>query len=204
MRTRTECGSSSDEQQIKQLASEDRGRSWTAFENIFNKYQGPIYRMALKYMRSEQLAEEVVQEMFLNLWINRTKLGHVEAFNAYLFASARNMMKGAVRKILTSRDRESEYAAVRETQDSSLDDSMHRDHCLTLITDAMKVLSPQQHEIFRLAKVQGLSLDDVAMEMNISKRTVKNHLTRAMKTLRERLQSAVSVSILGILILPGL
>ncbi len=188
----------SDAQQLKLLASGDQRQSWIAFENIFNKYQGRIHRMALNYTRSRELAEEVVQEIFLNLWINRIKFGHVETFNAYLFVSARNMMKGAVRKMLSSKNYEADYAANRETVDWTFDDSIHRDHCKTLIADAMKWLSPQQHEIFRLAKMQGLSLDDVAEEMNISKRTVKNHLTRAMKTMRERLQPLISISAFGL------
>lgn len=193
----------SESQELKLLAKGDEVQSWKAFEHIFNKYQARIFRMALKYMRSKELAEDVVQEIFLNLWLHRTKLDRVETFNAYLFVSARNMMQGAIRKMLTSKNYEAAYAANRETVDRTLDDAIHRDHCNALIMDAMKLLSPQQHEIFRLAKVQGLSLDDVAEEMNISKRTVKNHLTRAMKTMRERLQSLISISAF-ILFLPGL
>jgi RNA polymerase sigma-70 factor (ECF subfamily) len=204
MRRKTESHNASDAQQLRLLASADQGQSWMAFENIFNKYQTRIYRMALKYLRSKELAEEVVQDIFLNLWINRTKLGHVEAFNAYLLASARNMMKAAVRKILTSRTHETEYASNREMLDVSLDHTIHRAHCRALIDEAMKVLSPQQHEMFRLAKVQGLSLDDVAEEMNISKRTVKNHLTRAMKSIRKHLQSMTTASIMIFILFRGL
>lgn len=197
----TDSENASDAQQLRLLASADQGKSWLAFEHLFHKYQNRIYRIALKYMRSKALAEEVVQDIFLNLWVNRTKLGHVEAFNAYLFTSARNLVKGAVRKMLTSRDHEAEYASDREMLDVSIDHSIHRDHCKMLVNEAMKILSPQQHEIFRLAKVQGLSLDDVAEEMNISKRTVKNHLTRAMKSLRKHLQSAAAASVLLIITL---
>lgn len=196
MRRQTESGLFSDAKELHLLASGDRRQSWKAFENIFGRYQTRIYRMALRYTRSKELAEEVVQEIFLSLWLNRAKLDHVEAFDAYLFVSARNMMKAVVRKALNARNYEAEYASDRDALDISLEESIHHDHCKTLINEAMKLLSPQQHEIFRLAKVQGLSLDDVADEMNISKQTVKNHLTRAMKTMRATLQALLSLSVL--------
>ncbi len=157
-----------------------------AFTLLFNAYRGNIYSTAFTFLNSATLAEEVVQDVFLKMWLKRTEMGEVRHLQDYLFIMTRNIIFDRLKKM-------SYEAAARQSltgNETSADETEYlaRFHqCQQLLKEAIDRLTPQQKKIYILAKEQGLSHEDIAAAMQLSKYTVKKHMALALNAIRKYL-----------------
>jgi len=159
-----------------------------AFAQLFNLYKDNIYTVAYKFLKSPVLAEEIVQDVFLKIWLKRNDMGAIKDFNAYLFIIARNFIFDRIKKIAY------ETTAKIELKGGLfyVDDTEHlvRQHeCQQLLQQAIELLPPQQKQVYHLAKNDGLSHEKIAAEMNLSKLTVKTHMAKALQSIRKYLNA---------------
>jgi RNA polymerase sigma-70 factor (family 1) len=159
-----------------------------AFTRLFDQYRGTIYGVALKFLKSPVLAEEIVQDVFLKVWHKREEIALVKRLDAYLFIMARNFIFHRIKKI--------SYEAVSEIsilkQQSSADDTEYlvRQHqCQQLLQQAVDMLPTQQRQVYQFGKQDGLSHEMIAEKMHLSKHTVKKHMAMALQTIRKHLES---------------
>lgn len=167
-----------------------------AFSLMFDHYRGPIYGVALKFLKSREQADEVVQEVFLKVWAKRETLPYIDNFEGYLFTIARNLIFDELKEIAKETAARNDFMKtvqrVVEADQSFLDEQYQR-----LLHDAVSQLPPQQKEVFRLARVEGLSHQAIADELHISRLTVKTHMAKALQTIRQNLgQYLISISVL--------
>jgi RNA polymerase sigma-70 factor (family 1) len=173
-----------------------------AFRQIYDQYRKRIYSYALNLTESDDKACEVVQEVFLKLWINRTRLPHVNNFQAWLFAIARNAFFDAIKRTAN------ESSAIKKLSLSTEDSGYETEDILLykedqeLLKKAIDQLSEQQKLVFNL-KSQGLRLDEIARELNLSKNTIKVHLARSIASLKEYLKNHTDTTLILLLILMG-
>lgn len=157
-----------------------------AFREIYNIYHNKIVAFAFLLTESPYLTEEIVQEVFMKLWINRRKLSEITNFNAWLHIIAKNLVVDAMKKIareeLTKKKATIDTVTV-ENNDPS-DYVAFREKEL-LLEKAINQLSPQQQIVYKLSREQGLANKDIALKLHISNKTVKNHLTNGMRIIRE-------------------
>lgn len=159
-----------------------------AFTRLFNKYRGTIYGVALKFLRSPVLAEEIVQDVFLKVWHKREEIALVKRLDAYLFIMARNIIFDRMKKI--SYEAADEISNLKEQ--SSADDTEYlvRQHqCQELLQQAINMLPVQQRQVYRFAKLEGLSHEIIAEKMQLSRHTVKKHMAMALQTIRKHIES---------------
>lgn len=167
-----------------------------AFETIFNLYKKRVYFLALKMLKSETEAEEIVQDVFLSIWLAKTKLGNINDPEAYLFTITYNTIYTHLKK--ASRNQQLlntiilHLAQIQNTTDEII--AVHETG--KLINEAIQFLSPQQRTVYQLSKQEGLSYDVIAEHMHISRNTVRNHLAEAMKTIRAFLKKTTALFIL--------
>jgi RNA polymerase sigma-70 factor (family 1) len=139
------------------------------------------------FTKSRPFSEELVQDIFLKIWLNREKLREVQQFDGYLFITARNHIYSALRtkvREVEFRDELKSYFA-----DSSLaDDQLHLKEAHALIHTAMEQLPPQQRSVFELSRFQGLSHEEIAEQLQISPLTVRAHMRKALAFMRTYLQ----------------
>ena len=174
--------------------------SEVAFTQIFGRYSDWIYNVALKFLKSPELAEEVVQEIFLKIWTRREEMVHAANFQSYLFTMARNqvfdMMKQVAKEATTRQEYVRTIAAVDDA-DRSLIESQYQE----LLHEAVNQLPAQQQEVFRLAKVEGLSHQAIAEQMRLSRLTVKTHMARALQSIRQTLEKHIpTISLLPLVL----
>jgi RNA polymerase sigma-70 factor (ECF subfamily) len=157
-----------------------------AFRTIYDLYRKKIAAFAWLLTESEELTDEIIQEVFVKLWINRSKLDNVNNFNAWLHTVARNLVSDAMKKLAKQR------TVVRplKTEDDSVegysaDAILFAKENEKLLKSAIAQLTPQQQEILRLSKEQGLKNDEIAGKLGINPMTVKNHLINAKRSIRE-------------------
>jgi RNA polymerase sigma-70 factor (ECF subfamily) len=158
-----------------------------AFTQIFDHYRGAVYGTAFKFLKSQEAAEEIVQDIFLKLWMKRSELPSIQNFNGFLFTSARNAILDKLRK--TANEKTAQQ--VLSKQQSFTDNTDHRvqdNQYQQILEQAIDNLSPQQKEVFRLAKMEGYSYKEIADHLGISVLTVKVHMNKALASLREYLK----------------
>ena len=171
-----------------ELLEQLKGGNEKAFTQLFDHFRGTVYGVALKFLKSRVLAEEIVQDVFMKLWLKRGELGTVKQLDAYLFVMARNFIFDRIKKMAY----ESAGQASLSKNESSADDTEYlvRQHqCQQLLLEAIELLPPQQKQVYNLAKTEGLSHEMIAEKMNISKHTVKKHMAMALQAIRKYLNS---------------
>ena len=164
-----------------------------AFGVIYDRYRPKIYHLALKFLKSAELAEEVVQEVFLKIWLRRTDLVDIKNFESYLFVSAKNTTVDAFRKLSNKAAAESEYAASHTIVEDKIDYPMMDEYYSKMVNQTVALLPPQQAKVFQLARIEGLSQEAIAQQMNISKLTVKKHMANALQFMRQLLQHHLAI-----------
>jgi RNA polymerase sigma-70 factor (family 1) len=160
----------------------------TAFKSLFHQYWDNIYGVALVLTRSETMAEDMVQEIFFKLWQKRAELPQVNSFKNWLFILARNHIFSELRKGSTYTAYSDEI--LRYTRDSALspEQALLKKESEELIREALDRLPGQQLAVYLLSRDQGLSHEEIALRLGISKNTVRNHMVRALRSIRAFLQ----------------
>lgn len=159
-----------------------------AFKKLYDKYYDKIFAVALNFTKSKVIAEEIVQDVFLKIWLKREALTGVDNFEAYLFIMARNHIYNCLRskmKDIVYLDYLQNYFAVVEDATSSL----YTKDIYKLISEAREKLPPQQRRVFELSRYEGLNHKAIAEKLSISTLTVKAHLTKALQFIRQKLES---------------
>jgi RNA polymerase sigma-70 factor (family 1) len=167
----------------KQLTALLQEGDKAAFTLLFDRYQAKIYSVALALTRSETVAEELVQDVFMTCWLRRESLKAIESFSAYLFIMTRNAAYTALRKMAGQRDKLNEFADSPSFYTETQEHVDAADYAAVL-RQAMEQLPEQQRKVFILIKEKGLTREQAALELGISPNTVKIHLGRAVKTVR--------------------
>ena len=159
----------------------------TAFEPIFHYYYPRLYRYAFRYLKNEFWAEELSMEVLARVWEKRSSITRAETFENYLFTAARNhLINHWQRKIdglLSSQPLSTELAGI-EGKDSSAYDPILSKELETLYQSSLSELPPQRRQVFLLHRSEHLSYKEIAQKLDISPRTVENHMGAALKQLR--------------------
>jgi RNA polymerase sigma-70 factor (family 1) len=168
----------------------------SAFDTLFNRYQKKAYRMALYRLREKEAAEEVVQELFVNIWVKRDKIVINQTFASYLFTA----LKYTILNYMRHESVRDKYIAYMEKDLSELDDSTQEQifaHDFEVNLDgAIKELPDQCAKVFTMRHKEQFSVKEIAESLSISPNTVKNHLSKAQKLLRLQLKEFLTILIL--------
>lgn len=170
-----------------------------AFRHLFEQYWDNIYGVAFTFTKSPVIAEEMVQDVFVKIWINREQLPQVKKFSDYLFIIARNHIFSVLRKKIYEEpfsDHLKEY--FREASNLPDQQLLYRE-TEHLVQEAVAQLPPQQKLIYSLSRKDGLNQDEIANRLNISKNTVKSHMSKALQFIRNYLQMHTEVGAFAIL-----
>jgi RNA polymerase sigma-70 factor (family 1) len=169
------------EKEMVELLKND---STVVFQHFFNGYSQKLYRFALSYLKSDAEAEEIVQDVFLKLWENRHRLDCDKSFQSYLFTIAFNAIKKKFnQKVRTDRFKHDLFEWLsRENQ--SLESRPDFEAMIEKLETLIGNLPEKRKAIFLKRKKEGKSIQEIADEMKISPKTVKNQITEAMNTLK--------------------
>ncbi len=158
----------------------------TAFEQLYNTYWNNIYSVALAYLKSPQLAQDIVQDVFLKVWDNREKFVSINDPAGYIYMMGRNAVINAFKKKIS-------FTGIEESNLPIPDDFMLPYQFLEIkqlqqhIDNLIDQLPPQQRHIIKLSRVEALSHQEIADRLGIEKATVKNHIVRALNKIRIQL-----------------
>jgi len=160
------------------------GDEW-AFRNVFDRFHPKIYRFVFSFLKDKERSEEIVQDTFLNFWMHRENLRPDLPIAPLLFTIARRMLVDAWRKAASSENFRQRLIARMESELSNdVEEKLFAAELERITQDALKKLNEQQQKVFALSRYEGLSYEEIAEQLHISKNTVKYHLMNALKVLR--------------------
>jgi RNA polymerase sigma-70 factor (family 1) len=168
-----------------------------AFRVIFDKYKDKVYGFAFMFTRSVVQSEEIVQEIFLKLWLRKADLAALEKFQSWLFMVTRNQSFTALRKIAYDYSYRQNLPADPEAD--SMENQMVLKDYQQLVRSVVDELPPQQRKVYQLRREEGLTLDEIAQKLDISPNTVKVHLGKALSRIRKALEGKLDLAVILIL-----
>jgi RNA polymerase sigma-19 factor, ECF subfamily len=154
-----------------------------AFSQVYHHFHPSLYPYVLKFVKVPQLAEDIVQDIFLKIWEARQQLPHVKNFPGFLFSVARNHTLNILHSI--ARSNNALPAMIRYFQEQRSDDEVLSNDYRKFVENALKAISPRSREIFRKCREQAMTYEEVAVEMEISRNAVKKHMVRAIRILKD-------------------
>lgn len=174
---------SDEEELIQRLSQHDRN----AFEQIFRTYYSDLCKFCMKYVRDEQVAEEIVQEVFINIWERRSNLTITTSIKSYLFTAIRNRSFNYLKLQLPKEQKKVDLEGLGFLEEDSREQEMIMDELKAYVHEAVESLPNKCRIIFNLSRNAGMTYKEIAEELDISVKTVENQIGLALKKLRENL-----------------
>ncbi|HVU56876.1 MAG TPA: RNA polymerase sigma-70 factor [Puia sp.] len=171
----------------KLLLEEVSRGSERAFRVIYDAYFGRLSAYIFKLCKSPVVAEEIIQEVFLKIWLNRAALAEVESPEAYILSIARHKVIDHLRRLAKETRLIAYLSEQLQSGGISPEHLMDAKDMEALIAAALGELSPQKGKIFRMSKQEGLDHDEISRVMQLSRSTVKNHLSETLRHIRRHI-----------------
>jgi len=168
---------------LKQISKGDE----KAFRALYDAYFNHLSAFVFKLCKSTETTEEIIQDVFVKLWVGRHSLSQMDSPEAYIFSMARNKTIDYLRRLVRNTHL-MELLTEQLTDSNGIEEQLNAKELWDLIEEALSGLSEQKKTIFRLSKEEGLSHDQIAEVMHLSKSTVKNHLSETLRHIRGHLQ----------------
>lgn len=161
-----------------------------ALEVIFRMYYPGLVGFARRYVKTTEIAEELVQDLFLKLWSRRGSLGEIDSVKTYLFRAARNTALNHLRRRKLEHEwLEKEGTTITEERSLEGDEAVTESEVTAAVRAAVDRLPPRCREVFMLSRDGGLTYAEIAKSLGISIKTVETQMGRALKALRESLKA---------------
>lgn len=166
----------------QQLLSRLANGDLKAFDSIYQKYADLLLAQAIKITKNRFAAEDIIQDVFVKLWERRAEFAAYEKISGWLFLTSFNAAMNYLKKL--SRENRRHEAFEQTKTDSDISELAKQEARHTLIEVAINLLPPQRKQVFTLCKYEGKTYDDIAMQLSISKNTVKDHLKKANESIK--------------------
>jgi RNA polymerase sigma-70 factor (ECF subfamily) len=147
-----------------------------------------LCRYAYTFLQDKEEAEEVVQSVFISLWEKRHALEIQTSFKAYLYRMVRNSCLNLIKHEKVKQQHVAHELAVAEVSYDSVSEKVNASELTLKISEAMKVLPEQCRLVFQLSRFEELKYQEIADQLQISVKTVENHMGKALKIMREQLK----------------
>lgn len=153
-----------------------------AFAEVFEAYYRPLADYVLRLTDELEIAEEVVQDTFVKLWLRRETLTELKSLTDYLFILSRNQTLNHLRQKAKNRVQQLEWTQVMHDtlEDGENTSSVYWD----ILEQAVQQLPPQQQRVFVMAKQKRMKYTEIAQALGVSVETVKQHMKTALKSIR--------------------
>lgn len=171
----------------------------SAFHELYDLFSSQVYCNILRMVKDADLAQEILQEVFVKIWEKRSIVDPEKTFSSFLHQVARNMVYDHFRKLALTKKIETHFTTVAENMYSHIEEELIYKESNQLFLDAVAQLSPQRKQVFTLCKIEGKSYSEVSDLLDISTSTISDHLLKSNKFIKARmsLSNIISIILLG-------
>ncbi|MBV6641221.1 MAG: RNA polymerase sigma-70 factor [Cyclobacteriaceae bacterium] len=181
-----------DSKLLKKIASGDQ----QAFRELFDLYHGKLFELARYYSKSDQVAEEVTNDVFIKIWKKRNKLSAIKQLDSYLYIATKNetltYLRDNKKDLALMSINQVELNLKLQVQDA--EHSFLSKELLKELEDSIKNLPEKSGLVYRMVKEDNLSYKEVARVLDLSVKSVEKHMGLAFKRIRKDLSSYLSCS----------
>jgi RNA polymerase sigma-70 factor (ECF subfamily) len=174
------------------LFQQIRNGQYEAMELFFNRYYNPLCRFGLSYESNSCLVEEKVADIFIQLWNNRNILDKIKNPKSYIYVVVKNSLK-TVRKseqfhqqIDESKTNNTMFSPSREQEIIENEQKEINTH---LIREILDIIPKKSRQAFELSRIDGLKYKEISVILNVTPKTVENHIAIALKYISKALES---------------
>ncbi len=178
-----------DRQDLEQIASGDHA----AFYRVFIRYHGQVSRYISYLVKDGEQAADLTQEVFIKVWTYRESLPLVRSFDSYLYQIARNAVKDHIRS-QTARSAHTLAYSARQQSYTAFEEEFIARESEHIIRDIVTQMPEARRRVFEMSRYQGLRNEEIAQQLNISKKTVENHLNAALRDIRKLLPALIAIA----------
>lgn len=167
-----------------ELAGQIKNGNQLAFATIYDRYHKSMFVLARRYLKSQEMAEDAVQQVFVNFWVNRSNINEGLNIRSFLFTALKNHTLNTIRDERSAVVKNYEFlmeSAHDGYDETEIEGSLE---ITSLIEKAVKNLSPQRRQIFYLKIMEGCSNQEIADKLTISINTVKSQYYHILKEIR--------------------
>lgn len=161
-----------------------------AFDEIFRRYWNKAFEVAYGKVKSKIQAEEIVQDIFMDLWNKRDSLA-IESFSKYLFTSIKYQALNKIRSQIVHQKYWDYYKAFIPQVDNTTEKTVHFHDLLDTIEKRLDQLPKKTKAIFYMNKLEGKSLKEIARILKLSEKAIEYHLSRSLKELKVYLRNTL-------------
>jgi len=174
--------------------------SQAAFRQLYDRYRNKIFSISWKIIGAQSSAEDVVQDIFIKLWLKKENIPEIENFEAYLNMMVRNHIFNYLRKVANEKSflQRFKIKSVQQNDDGLEKVCYHE--LESLVQKTVDLLPPQQKKAYTFSRIDGLKHEEIAEKMGISRSTVKGHITGALSHIKNAVLSGKELIILMTLI----
>ena len=174
-------------QQEQEAVRKLRGGDTVAFTHLFYAYENRLFGYAVSLLPERDDAAEIVQEVFYQVWKNRSRLDETKSFKSFLFTITKRLIYKVIRRC--AQDQAYQQQRMEESASSSLSsiDLYEYQELESTIHKVINTMSNKRRQVFIMSRFQGMNNQEIAYQLNISLSTVENHINKALRVLREEL-----------------
>jgi len=186
--------------QKKILLEQVANNNEKAFKALFRMYNSRLYNYIFGMIKSHHVAEELVMDVFMKIWLGKELVVQIENFEAFIFRVAHNKSIDFLRSVAKDpKFQDLLWCEMQVTTADQADSSMLQQEYETKLREAIDLLSPQRKKVYQLSRLKEMTHDQIATHLGLSKHTVNNHIVEALRFIRSYLSDKFDVAFLMLL-----
>lgn len=161
-----------------------------AFREIYRRYWYTLYQVAKRKVRAEEDAEEIIQDIFVDLWERRNHIV-IDELSSYLYKAVKYQTLKYIRAALVRQSHQDAVLKNDVKTDSQTEEELALNDLHAAISTGLENLPSKSREIFRLNRLEGRSVTEISNLLQIPERTVEYHITKSLRVMRMYLKDFI-------------
>src|SRR5690554_509057 len=157
-------------------------------EKIIISYRNRIFGFLFKYVKIQSEAEDLTQDVLIRILENKDKFSSVRDMDSYILTIAHHILVDHFKKLAKDKEYKEKVWETMQLSDRPVLRKVYQNNFLVNVEEALVDLPDRQQIVFRMSRLEGLSMDEIAQKLNISPYTVKNHLAEATRKIKHRVK----------------
>ena len=182
----------STEKIIRRLKNDDK----SAVDELFGYYYPRLYHFSKSILKIENEIDDILQEVFVKIWLNRHKVDNADTFNAWIFTITKNEVLNLIRAKLKDQTFKDELFLRSVAEEYQTPNLIEFEEIKSGIDKIVTSLPEKRQQVFILSRTEGLSNKEIAQQLSISEKTVEDHITHAIKYIKNSMKEMGIISLL--------